>query len=115
MLDVENSKIVPVDDGYEVQVHLRDESIYAYAPRRFTYTERIKIRQITDDLLDREIIRPSVSPYCALVIPVKKRNGKIRLCVDLKSLNSRVIKQKYPFPIIEDCCRVCAINRFLLC
>lgn len=27
----------------------------------------------------------------------------MRLCVDLRPLNSRVIKQKYPFPVIEDC------------
>lgn len=33
----------------------------------------------------------------------KKKNGTLRLCVDLRPLNSRVIKQKYPFPIIEDC------------
>jgi len=25
-----------------------------------------------------------------------------RLCVDLRSLNNQVIKQKYPFPVIED-------------
>lgn len=27
----------------------------------------------------------------------------MRLCVDLRPLNNRVIKQKYPFPLIEDC------------
>jgi len=36
-------------------------------------------------------------------VPVRKRNGKIRLCVDLRPLNERVVKQKYPFPLIEDC------------
>lgn len=27
----------------------------------------------------------------------------MRLCVDLRPLNDRVVKQKYPFPLIEDC------------
>lgn len=27
----------------------------------------------------------------------------MRLCVDLRPLNSRIVKQKYPFPSIEDC------------
>lgn len=27
----------------------------------------------------------------------------MRLCVDLRPLNNRVTKQRYPFPIIEDC------------
>jgi len=34
---------------------------------------------------------------------VRKKNGKIRMCIDLRQLNSRVAKQKYPFPNIEDC------------
>lgn len=55
-----------------------------------------------DDLLQRGIIQPSVSPYCARVVPVKKKDGSMRLCVDLRPLNSKVVKQKYPFPIIED-------------
>jgi len=37
------------------------------------------------------------------VVPVRRRNGKLRLCIDLRPLNSRVIKQKYPFPVVEDC------------
>lgn len=36
-------------------------------------------------------------------MPVRKKNGKIRLCVDLRPLNNRVVKQKFPFPLIEDC------------
>jgi hypothetical protein len=36
-------------------------------------------------------------------VPVKKKNGLTRLCVDFWPLNSRVAKQKYPFPVIEEC------------
>jgi len=36
-------------------------------------------------------------------MPVTKKSGKMRLCVDLRPLNQRVVKQKYPFPVIEDC------------
>lgn len=31
--------------------------------------ERTELREIIDDLLEREIIKPSVSPYCARVVP----------------------------------------------
>lgn len=101
--NVENDEIECVNDDYAVTVKLKDDSVYAFAPRRFAYAERLEIRNIVDDLLQRDIIRPSVSPYCARVILVRKRSGKSRLCVDLRPLNSRVVKQKYPFPIIEDC------------
>jgi len=103
ILEIENKKFSPIDDNYTVSVRIKDPSIYAYAPHRFAYAERIQIREITDDLLNRGIIRPSTSPYCARIVPVKKKNGKLRLCVDLRPLNNRIEKQKFPFPIIEDC------------
>lgn len=34
---------------------------------------------------------------------MRKKNGSLRLCIDLHPLNERVVKQKYPFPLIEDC------------
>lgn len=101
--EVENTEVAPVKDDYAVRVSLKDDSTYAFAPRRFAWAERQQIREITDDLLKRGIIKHSISPYCARVVPVRKRNGALRLCVDLRPLNSRVNKQKYPFPIIEDC------------
>lgn len=101
--EVDKAKVAPVDDGHTVLVTLKDTSTYAYAPRRFAYGERQQVREITDDLLHRGIIKPSVSPYCARVVPVRKKNGSMRLCVDLRPLNDRVVKQKCPFPLVEDC------------
>lgn len=68
-----------------------------------SWSEQKQLKEITDDLLERNIIKYSTSPYCARVVPVKKKNGTLRLCVNLRPLNSRVIKQKYPFPLIENC------------
>lgn len=102
ILEIRNHEIVSVNDDYSVQIHLKDPSVYAYAPRRFVGIERQAIRQIMD-LLQRGIIKTSVSLYCARVVPVKEKNGQTRLCVDLRPLNSRVIKQEYSFPVIEEC------------
>jgi len=57
----------------------------------------------SDDLFNRGIIKHSQSPYCARVVPVRKKSGQLRLCVDLSPLNEQIIKQKYPFPLIENC------------
>jgi len=101
--DVNNTSVPRMDDGHAVQVRLRDDSVYSYAPRRFAYSERLQLRAIIDDLLNRGIIKPSVSPYCARVVPVRKRSGDLRLCVDLRPLNARVERQRYSFPVIEEC------------
>nr|CAD1834678.1 unnamed protein product [Ananas comosus var. bracteatus] len=54
------------------------------------------------DLLDKGFIRPSVSPWGAPVLFVKKKDGSLRLCVDCRELNKVTIKNKYPLPRIDD-------------
>jgi len=103
VLETNKAPVAEIDDGHCVQVRLKDSSVYAYAPRRFAHSERLQLRAITDDLLDRQIIKPSVSPYCARVVPVRKRSGELRLCIDLRPLNARVERQRYSFPVIEEC------------
>jgi len=95
--DVQNIVGEKPQDEYLVKIALKDESTFAYAPRWFAYAERLQIREITDDLLNHDIIKYSSSPYCARVVPVRKKNDTVRLCVDLQPLNDRVVKQKYPF------------------
>lgn len=85
-----------------IRVHLKDHTLFRYAPRRFSIMEKKELHEITDDLLKRKIIKPSISPYCSRVVLVDKRNGQKRICIDLRPLNQRVSPQKYPFPIIED-------------
>ena len=54
------------------------------------------------ELLEKEFIRPSVSPWGALVLFVKKKDGTLRLCIDYRQLNKLTIKNKYPLPRIDD-------------
>ena len=54
------------------------------------------------DLVDKGFIRLSVSPWAALVLFVKKKDGIMRLCIDYWQLNKVTIKNKYPLPKIDD-------------
>ncbi|XP_066597475.1 uncharacterized protein [Prorops nasuta] len=99
---VAKEPIKKVKDDFMVSVKLRDHTPFAYSPRRFAAAERLQIREITEDLLKIGIIKTSTSPYCSRIVPVRKKSGSIRLCVDLRPLNSRVYRQHYPFPVIED-------------
>ena len=54
------------------------------------------------ELLDKGFIRPSTSPWGAPVLFVKKKDGKLRLCIDYRELNKVTIKNKYPLPRIDD-------------
>jgi hypothetical protein len=53
-------------------------------------------------LLDDQIIIPlRYSEWIANLVPVRKKNGEIRLCVDFKNLNRCSRKDNYPLPKME--------------
>ena len=49
------------------------------------------IRAEISKLLNRAITRPSKSPWAAQVLCVRKNDGTMRLCVDWRRLNARLI------------------------
>jgi hypothetical protein len=53
-------------------------------------------------LLDEKIIIPlRYSEWVANLVPVRKKNGEIRLCVDFRNLNRSLKKDNYPLPKME--------------
>nr|CAD1838529.1 unnamed protein product [Ananas comosus var. bracteatus] len=72
------------------------------APYRMAPAELKELRNQLQDLLDKQFIRQSVSPWGAPVLFVRKKVGSFRLCVDYRELNRATIKNKYPLPQIDD-------------
>ncbi|XP_028106251.1 uncharacterized protein LOC114305367 [Camellia sinensis] len=71
-------------------------------PYRMSPVEMKELKIQLQDLLDKGFIRPSVSPWGAPVLFVKKNDGTLRLCIDYRELNKVTIKNKYPLPRIDD-------------
>ena len=71
-------------------------------PYRMAPLELEELKKQIQELLDKGFIRPSVSPWGALVLLVKKKDGTLRLCIDYRQLNQVTIKNKYPLPRIDD-------------
>ena len=47
-------------------------------------------------------IRKSSSPWASAVVLVRKKDGSLRFCIDLRHLNNRTIKDAYSLPRIEE-------------
>jgi hypothetical protein len=71
-------------------------------PYRMTAPELCELQMQLKELLDLGLIRPSVSPWGAPVIFVKKKDGSLRLCIDYRDLNRATVKNRYPMPRIDD-------------
>ena len=71
-------------------------------PYRMAPAELKELKDQLQDLLSKGFIRPSVSPWGAPVLFVKKKDGTMRMCIDSRQLNKVTVKTKYPFPHIND-------------
>ena len=69
---------------------------------RMTPVELQELKVQIQKLLDKGFIRPSTSPWGALVLFVKKKDKTLRLCIDYRQLNRVTIKNRYPLLRIDD-------------
>jgi hypothetical protein len=53
-------------------------------------------------LLEKGLIRPSVSPWGAPVLFAPKNDGGLRMCLDYRARNKLTIKNKCPIPRIDE-------------
>ena len=55
-----------------------------------------------EEMLQAGIIKPSMSPWASPLLPVKKKDGSIRLCIDYRRLNAISKKDAYSMPRIDN-------------
>lgn len=42
------------------------------------------------------------TPWCVRLVEVPKKSVKVRICVDLKTLNKRELRETYPIPSVHE-------------
>ncbi|KAA0047375.1 hypothetical protein IC582_013588 [Cucumis melo] len=65
-------------------------------------TELKELKVQLQELLNKGFIRPSMSPWGAQVLFMKKKDGSMRLCIDYRESNKVTVKNRYPLPKIDD-------------
>ena len=70
--------------------------------RRIPHALREHVRKLMDDMLQKDVIQPSSSPWASPIVLVKKKEGAYRFCVDYQRLNSVTKINVYPLPRIGD-------------
>ena len=85
-------------------IDLIDESLPPpkYWQYRLSQAKHAEVKQQVEQLLERGWIRPSVSPYGATILFVQKKMGKLRMCIDYRSLNHQTKLNVFPIPCIAD-------------
>lgn len=95
-----------------MEIRLNSEVPVNYRPYKLSVDEKLRVRNIIKDLLDKGIIRESQSDFASPIILVKKKNGEDRMCVDYRALNAITVKERFPLPLIDD--HIDRLGRFKL-
>jgi hypothetical protein len=69
---------------------------------RMSTPELAELKQHVKELLEKDFIHPSISPWGAPMIFVTKKDGTRRLCVDFCALNEVIVKNRCLLPRIDD-------------
>jgi hypothetical protein len=60
------------------------------------------LREYINENLKKKYIRPSILPTRYPVLFVPKSNGKLRICVDYRQLNTIIVKNRYILSLIHE-------------
>ena len=71
-------------------------------PYRIPHAMRSEVKNAIDDMLAQDIIEPSSSPWSAPIVPIRKKDGTLRICVDYRKLNQITYFDAYPTPRMDE-------------
>nr|GEU67265.1 putative reverse transcriptase domain-containing protein [Tanacetum cinerariifolium] len=74
----------------------------ARAPYRLAPSKMKELADQLQELTDKGFIIPCSSPWGALVLFVKKKDGSFWMCIDYQELSKLTVKNRYPLPRIDD-------------
>ena len=61
-----------------------------------------EVKKHLKEMLDIGAIQKSNSPWASSVVLVRKKDGSLRFCIDLRQLNAHTIKDAYSLPHIDE-------------
>lgn len=91
--------------GVEVKLHI-DETIapVAQQPRRIPFHIRKKVETELANLEKKDIIECvyGPTPWVSPLVIIPKKNGEIRISVDMRVANQAITRERHPLPTVDD-------------
>ena len=97
------------------RIRLKDDTTFKEKARPIS---PMMFEEVRDHLREMEtlgVIRKSQSPYASNVVIVRKKNGALRFCLDLRHLNRLTVPDCYSLPRIDSTLDVLAGSRWFSC
>ena len=89
-------------DVTEHNIHTTSDRPIKVLPYRIPHAYREEVAKESEEMERRGIIEPSHSEWSAPIVVVRKKDNKIRLCVDYRRLNATTPMDAYPMPRMDE-------------
>ena len=89
-------------DATEHVIELMEDKLFKERFQCITPPLVDEVHQHIQEMLDGGAIQPSQSPWCNVVVLVRKKDGSLRFCIDFRRLNARTKKDAYPLPCMQE-------------
>ena len=89
-------------DLLELELKMAPGPAIRQKPRPLNPTMKASLDEQIGEWLRNGVITESVSEYSSPLVPVKKKDGTVRWCVDFRRVNDRIIADSFPIPHIEE-------------
>ena len=83
-------------------IELYDETPIRQKPRRFPEPVTRELERQCEELVALDILSYSKSPWSSPIVPVRKKDGSIRMCIDYRELNKVTKADRFPIPNMSD-------------
>ncbi|XP_060571177.1 uncharacterized protein K02A2.6-like [Ruditapes philippinarum] len=92
--------------GQKVKLHInRDVKPVAQRNRRTPFHLRKKVQKEIEKLLENDIIeevKNESTPWVSPIVTPPKKNGDVRLCIDMREANKAIERERHPMPTIDE-------------
>ncbi|KAF0721413.1 Retrotransposable element Tf2 protein type 2 [Aphis craccivora] len=80
--------------NYWCTIRIKDSRPINQRPYPIPIAKKEAVKKEIKRMMDLDIIEISRSPYCLPIVPVFKKNGEVRLCLDARKLNEIIIPDR---------------------
>ena len=88
--------------GYQFKIELMDEEPFNVKQYPIPHIFKAEVRKQINAMLEDGIIKKSMTPYVSPIVIVRKKDKKIRFCIDARKLNSKTIARHEKPPKLDE-------------
>ena len=88
--------------GYQFKIELMDEEPFNVKQYPIPHVFKAEVRKQINTMLEDGIIKKSMTPYVSPIVIVRKKDNKIRFCIDARKLNSKTIARHEKPPKLDE-------------